>query len=502
MMSFVIFIYSFIIRFVCSYNSPIFDDSSIASDNAVFYMIGKALMEGKVLYKEAFDHKPPYIYFLNALCSIISYRHIGLFIADVIFTFLFFYFLYKILKLFIDNKLLIIVSLIFTALYYNFGAISEGICRTETISLAFLMILSYIFFKYIVDIDRYGYKEFSIYNMFFIGILSGTMFMFNIKAPTIIMPFAFSVAYILIKNKLYKNLLFVFCSGLLGVIISIIPYLIYMIKTDSTSDMIHTLFDVNIIYSNPASNINTTYKNILSSILSWPSAYRPFFILLIAILIVMIFIKYNKMLKFIFILSLTMLIFYTFIVNRKNPYYLQMFAPYISVLIVLLFHNFIDINKYLTKPIVIICFIVSFLLNLYYGSINILYNSNYRYKFFNTELNNILKKENLDRKNLKVLSFGFNPEIYIYLNAKYSFKYQITPVIKYESYSEGYDEQLSYVQEALPDVIVFKKDKYMLQFNMEHYNKYLLALAKSYHPIGKVEDDKEKIPYVVFIKNK
>ena len=53
-----------------SFNSVRFDDTAIYSDNAVFYLMGRARLQGKVLYRDMFDHKTPYVYFINALAVI------------------------------------------------------------------------------------------------------------------------------------------------------------------------------------------------------------------------------------------------------------------------------------------------------------------------------------------------------------------------------------------------------------------------------------------------
>ncbi|MBR1454923.1 MAG: hypothetical protein IJ593_09845, partial [Lachnospiraceae bacterium] len=68
--------------------------------------MGKAILDGKVLYKDIFDHKTPYIYFINALASMFDKNHVGLFIITSIVLFISLYFTYKIVRLFTDNSYL------------------------------------------------------------------------------------------------------------------------------------------------------------------------------------------------------------------------------------------------------------------------------------------------------------------------------------------------------------------------------------------------------------
>ena len=82
MSAIIILIYSVICRFLTSLYSIRFNKVLMEVDGACFYDIGKAIVDGKILYKEVFDHKAPYIYFINALGSLIDYNHFGLFIIE------------------------------------------------------------------------------------------------------------------------------------------------------------------------------------------------------------------------------------------------------------------------------------------------------------------------------------------------------------------------------------------------------------------------------------
>ena len=99
-------IYSFIMTYLHSFNSIRFDDSSIYSDNAVFYLMGRGMLQGKILYKDMIDHKTPYVYFANALASIFDKKHVGLYIITSLVLFVSLYFTYKIINLFIKDKFL------------------------------------------------------------------------------------------------------------------------------------------------------------------------------------------------------------------------------------------------------------------------------------------------------------------------------------------------------------------------------------------------------------
>ncbi len=155
-----------------------------------------------------------------------------------------------------------------------------GMVRTEGYAVCFMLPAFYLFIRYFIyvgkcDIElkngtvnfndsiKGSFKSkywFSICEMFLIGIFASLNLMFNIKSVILFVPFAIAVTYILIKHKLYKNLFFDFIFGLLGVIIAILPYLIYMITTGSYEDMFYAVFHINFVYANPVSPVTNGIK--------------------------------------------------------------------------------------------------------------------------------------------------------------------------------------------------------------------------------------------------
>lgn len=70
----------------CLCSSPLVDQMN--TDSAVFIAMGRGMAAGKIMYKELFDHKGLYIYFLNYIAALISSNsQIGLFIVECAFIF-------------------------------------------------------------------------------------------------------------------------------------------------------------------------------------------------------------------------------------------------------------------------------------------------------------------------------------------------------------------------------------------------------------------------------
>ena len=58
----IIFIFSFLLMFFCTRSSPLYRFNGWCDINA-YYTMGKGLFNGKIIYKELFDHKGPLLYF-------------------------------------------------------------------------------------------------------------------------------------------------------------------------------------------------------------------------------------------------------------------------------------------------------------------------------------------------------------------------------------------------------------------------------------------------------
>ena len=198
-------------------------------------------------------------------------------------------------------------------------------------------------------------------------------------------------------------------------------------------------------------------------------------------------IKYAVLISYIFCLS------YTIFLNRPYTYYYTIIIPFIIPICLLaydLFYKKINANS-LKMIVAIVIITILFIVNFAVGFSVI----EKRYSF------NSYTKEKLEEKlsphikiddNTKVLSYGFNPEYYIFLNSNLSFKYFIIPNIKYDYYKIPYLEQISYIKKKLPDVLIFSFGNYTIQLPKQKFDEFKAAVDGNYQYLGKLkiyEDD-------------
>ena len=115
-------------------------------DSAVFQYMAQGMNRGLVPYKDLFDHKGMLVYLIDWIGINLFNGSIGVWIMEIIFMFINFAVIWKIVKLFSDNKMVAFFTIIITFLpfieYYGGGN------RVEEWSIPFILISLYKFIKY------------------------------------------------------------------------------------------------------------------------------------------------------------------------------------------------------------------------------------------------------------------------------------------------------------------------------------------------------------------
>ena len=154
-------IYAFLTKYFVSIYSVRYQRYLTNFDGAIQYMVGREVIRGKVLYKDIFDQKTPYIFFLTGLASLIDYRHIGLFILEVLVLWSDLCFIYKILKLhfrfegnneIVDRDdgrihLFALFGSIIMAVVLLYQPFNFGYNKTESYAVCFMLPGYYLFAK-------------------------------------------------------------------------------------------------------------------------------------------------------------------------------------------------------------------------------------------------------------------------------------------------------------------------------------------------------------------
>lgn len=216
---------------------PVYD--LCAEDNSIFFIIGREILNGKVLYRDITDQKGVYIFLIYALAALISKTsQIGMYIIFTTLMCIGIGYLYNTLRMkmglleSIASTYFIVLMLCWTPVM-TFNGYNE-----DFIMLCYLTSM--------IALYRHFDERYSNYKMMLLhGILCGIIL--NMKPNYIIfyIPIAIHLLIITLKDKHYIELKNNIISGLCGILLANIPMLVYTISNHCFIDMIHELYGNN-----------------------------------------------------------------------------------------------------------------------------------------------------------------------------------------------------------------------------------------------------------------
>ena len=211
-----------------------------------YVTVSRALVAGKVLYKDIFDHKGPLLHFLNIPFSAFNHQsYIGVFILEVIFCFFWLILALKIMSLYIKlDRTSFIAVLPLAMLTYSVNAFHYG-GSTEEYALPFLMLGLYIGLKAIKE-NRLPKLSEALYS----GMASGFLFWMKFTLSGFYIGFIFFVIYRCIRFKKPLEILKLSAMFISGFAVITLPVLSYFAITGSMSSLYEAYFYFNIfVYS-------------------------------------------------------------------------------------------------------------------------------------------------------------------------------------------------------------------------------------------------------------
>lgn len=204
-------------------------------DPNCFFTVGRAMLGGKVLYRDVYEQKGPYLYFLHALCALIDDRSfIGVWLMEILLCFIMLLFVYKILRLYgigDFKRVAFICALICFSVCFSF-AFSTG-DSVEEICAPLLLSVVYLTLK---RIKANG--KFKTYDYFYIGIVSGFVFWCKFTIVGFFIGWYAFFLYRVFKNKWYKEIGISVIFILSGVFVATLPPFLYFSANHAVKDLL------------------------------------------------------------------------------------------------------------------------------------------------------------------------------------------------------------------------------------------------------------------------
>ena len=199
-----------------------------------YFSMGKALFNGKIPYREVFDQKGMYLYFLYGLAYIVSHTSfIGVYLIEVFFGFLDIIGAYRILRLYVSEKTAAVLAplsflVMIVSRSFWWGGAAEELCLPLYIWGLYLIV------RYFLEEYRTGSMSYR--TVFLGGVLAG--FVANIKFTGLGFFFAWMML-VFFSFLIHKDIAgglkacFVF---LFGMFLPFIPWIIYFALKHSLYD--------------------------------------------------------------------------------------------------------------------------------------------------------------------------------------------------------------------------------------------------------------------------
>jgi len=319
-----------ILMAVCSYTSPVyyFDYSP---DNNAFFTVGKAMMNGIVPYKDIFEQKGPYVYFLHGLAYLVAHRSFTLIfvveilvlVASMVWTF------YLAKRLNLSELASFVLAMLSPALflyhpYYDYGDTVEFFVVPLLLSLIYLIVL----------IDQQGIAV-NPWWFFTQGLFVGVVFLSKYTLLGAWIAFYLVLGGYLVAKRAWRQLGKMVAYSAVGFLGAVIPWLIYFLVTKSLGAFI----DVYIVFNTHAyiaSSVSAFSKLIQSAILlaQFYLSDIPFFILGLVGTLVIIFTAtifkttFAKSLYLVVFLVSDLLAVYGYQTNTVYQYYQLAYFPF------------------------------------------------------------------------------------------------------------------------------------------------------------------------------
>ena len=218
-------------------------------DSNCFFTVGKAILKGKVLYRDIYEQKGPLIFVLHAIAARISYRSFfGVYLFEIISCIIYLIYSTKIIQSFLQSAYVILAIPILSLLVYSSTAFVGG----DSVEEFFLPIITYSLYTGIQICVR---KDVDFIKVFFTGVCTALVLWSKYTCLGFFIGWIIALSTAFIKNGKLGTIVksaFIYVMGVMSVTV---PILVYFIKNKALNDLLKAYIYNNImLYSNRISD--------------------------------------------------------------------------------------------------------------------------------------------------------------------------------------------------------------------------------------------------------
>ncbi len=207
-------------------------------DASFFTLVGRGILSGKVPYRDFFDLKGPYFFFVEAIGQLLAHDRLGAFLIQIPFAFASLVLIYEISLLFISKK-----KAIFVMIVYLWGNITTlwGGNTLEEFALPLSLACLYIVLKAVVK-GRKSFSKLPFSTILILGLCLGVDIFAKISVAAPILGIIAAILYHNLCAKDFRSFFLNILYIILGVSLAALPPIIYFGMNGALSDMLFCVF--------------------------------------------------------------------------------------------------------------------------------------------------------------------------------------------------------------------------------------------------------------------
>ncbi len=224
------FLTAFVILTICTKSSFLYPFNDWVDSNC-FFTVGKSMLHGKVLYRDIYEQKGPWLYFLHAGAYLISHKtFFGVYLLELFAGTVFLFFAAKTLFLYKARGVYLVLPLLGAAVYA-----SRSFCHGDSVEELVLPIFAVCL--YLSEKSFCLNKTLSVRQWFAIGALAGLVLWMKFNLVGCFVGWALVPLYKTLRRNGISGVFKAAGSVLLGVLLPSLPVFLYFGVTKSFCDL-------------------------------------------------------------------------------------------------------------------------------------------------------------------------------------------------------------------------------------------------------------------------
>ncbi len=228
-----------------TWTSPLFKNW-YGCDSSFFSMTGRAILSGKVIYRDIFDLKGPYFFLLQAASQLIFKGKTGTFLMQALFLWASLILIYNISKIYLNTSQSIWIIVIFLMSHIATlwgGNTLEEYCLPLSLLAVWLLLLykkNQIFVN--ADDSKCLLVDLPPALSAILGFILGIIIFSKISVAAPVLGIICAVLFLQLSGKYYKNFFTTLMFVLLGISLATLPLILYFGLNGALSDMFYCVF--------------------------------------------------------------------------------------------------------------------------------------------------------------------------------------------------------------------------------------------------------------------